>query len=78
MAEPQRAVKTRWVGKQAPRASLNRQSCNRDYNSRKERAGAAEHQNIVDHGIPPVMLGATVVQRRPACNHLSATGLGQS
>jgi hypothetical protein len=32
---------------------LNRQSCNRDYSSRKERADAAEHQNIVnfDHGI---------------------------
>ena len=59
---------------------LNRQSCNRDYSSRKERADAAEHQNIVDfdHGIPPVMVGATVVQRRHSCNRLSATGLGQS
>jgi hypothetical protein len=44
---------------------LNRQSCDRDYNSRKEPADAAEHQNIVDfgHGIPPVMVGATVVQK---------------
>jgi hypothetical protein len=59
---------------------LNRQSCDRDYNSRKERADAAEHQNIVDfdHGIPPAMVGATVVRRRPSCNHLSATGLAQS
>jgi hypothetical protein len=29
---------------------LNRQSCDRDYNSRKEPADAAEHQNIVDSG----------------------------
>ena len=59
---------------------LNRQSCDRDYNSRKERADAAEHQNIVylDHGTPPAMVGATVVQWRHSCNHLSATGLGQS
>jgi hypothetical protein len=60
--------------------SLNRQSCDRDYNSRKERADAAEHQNIVDfdHGIFPLMVSATVVQRRHSCNRLSATGLGQS
>jgi hypothetical protein len=35
---------------------LNRQSCDRDYNSRKEPADAEEHQNIVDfdgHGFPP-------------------------
>jgi hypothetical protein len=33
---------------------LNRQSCDRDYNSSEEPADAAEHQNIVDfgHGIP--------------------------
>jgi len=34
---------------------LNRQSCDRDHNSRKEPADAEEHQNIVDygHGFPP-------------------------
>jgi hypothetical protein len=35
---------------------LNRQSCDRDYNSRKEPADAEEHQNLVDfdgHGFPP-------------------------
>jgi hypothetical protein len=34
---------------------LNRQSCDRDYNSRKEPADAKEHQNIVDfgHSFPP-------------------------
>lgn len=33
---------------------LNRQSCDRDYNSRKEPADAEEHKNIVDfrHGAP--------------------------
>jgi hypothetical protein len=62
------------------RPSLDRQSCDRDYNSSEEPADAAEHQNIVDfdHGIPPVMVGATVVQTRPSFNHLSAMGLGQS
>jgi hypothetical protein len=36
---------------------LNRQSCDRDYNSRKEPADAEEHQNIVDfgHGLPPLI-----------------------
>ena len=35
---------------------LNRQSCDRDHNSRKEPADAEEHQNIVDfgHGIFPL------------------------
>jgi hypothetical protein len=39
---------------------LNRQSCDRDYNSRKEPADAEEHQNIVDfdgHGFSPLMVG---------------------
>ena len=38
----------------------NRQSCDRDYNSRKEPADAEEHQNIVDidgHGFPLDALG---------------------
>jgi hypothetical protein len=43
------------IGFAASRGS-NRQSCDRDYNSRKEPADAEEHQNIVDfdgHGFPP-------------------------
>jgi hypothetical protein len=33
---------------------LARQSCDRDYNTRKEAADAAEHQNVVEfgHGVP--------------------------
>src|SRR5262245_23471308 len=46
---------------------LNRQSCDRDCNARKEPADAEEHQNIVDfdgHGFP-LGGGPTVVQGRP-------------
>jgi hypothetical protein len=34
--------------------ALAKQSCDRDYNTRKEAADAAEHQNIIDfgHGVP--------------------------
>jgi len=34
--------------------ALAKQSCDRDYNTRKEAADAAEHQNIIEfgHGVP--------------------------
>src|SRR5215831_7714461 len=47
------------IGFTASRGS-NRQSCDRDYNSRKEPADAEEHQNIVDFGghvFSPFMVG---------------------
>src|SRR5262245_17960541 len=73
------SVTPRRPGFTASRGS-NRQSCDRDYNSRKEPADAEEHQNIVDfdgHGFP-LDGGPTVAQERPSCNRLSATELGQS
>jgi hypothetical protein len=47
------------IGFTASRDS-NRQSCDRDYSSRKEPADAEEHQNIVDfdgHSFSPLMVG---------------------
>jgi hypothetical protein len=59
---------------------LNGQSCDRDYNSRKEAADAEEHQNIVDfdgHGFSPLMV-ADGGARAAFLQSFVGDGLGQS